>query len=75
MNESLEALVAEVSETTTVQESASALITGLAARVIAIKEELAAQNVTNEALNQLSADLDSSNTALAEAVVANTPAE
>ncbi len=71
----LEALVTEVTEATTVQSSAATLLSGLKTRLDAGLAELAATGVSNEALNQLSSDLNTSSNALQDAIVANTPAE
>lgn len=74
-NENLDALVQEVTETETVQASAVALLNGLSAIVTDIKAQLAAQGIDNATLNQLKTNLDTSTTALADAVAANTPGE
>jgi hypothetical protein len=71
-NENLDNLVNEVSETTTVQASAVTLLNGLKAQLDAAIAELAAQGIDNATLNNLSASLDTSTNALAEAVAANT---
>lgn len=73
-NENVDKLVAEVSETKTVHDSAVTLLNGLKARLDQAIAELAAQSIDNATLNSLSADLDTSTNALADAVVANTPA-
>lgn len=75
MSAELDKLTAEVEESKTVKASAAALMSGLSARVKTVQEQLAAANVTNTALNQLADDLSGSSDALAEAIVANTPAE
>ena len=72
MSESLNTLTTEVSEAKDVMTSATLLIEGLAAKVAEIQAQLAAQNITNEALDTLASDLDASANALAAAVVANT---
>lgn len=74
MSQELDNLKNEVTEATTVQASAAALLSGLKGRLDTAIAELQAQGVTNEALNQLSSDLDTSSNALQEAIVANTPA-
>jgi hypothetical protein len=74
-NPSLTNLQNEVAETTTVQQSAVVLLQGLKSRLDAAIAELAQAGVTNEALNQLSSDLNNSTDSLAAAVAANTPGE
>lgn len=74
-NPNLDNLVTEVSETTTVQASAVVLLNSLSATVTDIKAQLAAQGIDNATLNDLSASLDTNTNALADAIVANTPAE
>lgn len=74
-NPNLDALVTEVSETTTVQASAVTLLNGLSAVITDIKAQLAAQGIDNQTLNDLSANLDSSTNDLAAAISANTPQE
>lgn len=75
MSQSLDTLTTEVTEAKDVMGSALVLITGLAAKVAEIQAQLALQSVSNDALDALAADLDTSANALAAAVVANTPAE
>lgn len=70
----LDRLTLEVTEITTVTDSAIALINGLAATVQQVKDELAATGVTNDTLNALSDSLNTQGDALAAAVAANTPA-
>lgn len=70
----LEKLQQEVTEDTDVKAAAATLLTGLKARLDAAIQQLADQGVTNEALNQLSTDLDTGSNALQDAIVANTPA-
>jgi hypothetical protein len=67
MSQQLEALTAEVARNTAVDESAIALIQGLATRI----EQLKADPV---ALQALADELRQKNDRLAEAVTANTPA-
>ena len=74
-NENLDNLVNEVSQTTTVQQSAVTLLNGLKSRLDAAIAELAALGIDNATLNALSTDLDTSTNALADAITANTPAE
>lgn len=63
----LDALTAQVAASVTVEQSAIALITGLAAQVLATAGDAPAANA-------LAASLQSSAAALAAAVAANTPA-
>lgn len=70
----LDNLTNEVSEIKTVAGSAIALINGFAAIVQQVKDELATTGVSNDTLNGLSSDLDSTGNELAAAVTANTPA-
>ena len=74
-NEALARLQQEVAENASVIDSAINLISGIAAQLQAVKDELAAVGVTNDALNTLADDLDAKAGALAEAIAANTPAE
>jgi len=67
MSAQLDALTAEVTRNTTVDESAITLLQGLAAQIEAMKTDPAA-------LQGLADSLRSSSDALAAAVVANTPA-
>lgn len=62
-------LVTEVSESTTVMQSAIVLIEGFSARL-----QEAIDNGNPETLRALKADLDATGNALAAAVAANTPA-
>lgn len=62
----LDALKAQVTETTTIEQSAITLLQGLAAQIEALKNDPAA-------LAALANDLHSSSDALAAAVQANTP--
>lgn len=70
----LDNLVSEVSEITTVSGSAIALLNGLSAIITQVREELAATGVSNDTLNGLSDNLNTTSNALADAVAANTPA-
>lgn len=65
MSAQLDALKAEVEETKTVAASAVTLLNGLSQQILDLKNDPAA-------LEQLAADLDASNAALAAAVEANT---
>lgn len=67
----LEALRAEVKESTTVTEGAVALIAGLSAKLA----NMAQVGASPQDLAELSAELDKANATLAEALKANTPAE
>ena len=67
MSAELDALAAQVEQNTTVEESAVTLIQGLAAQIAAAANDPAA-------IAALSAKLQSSATALAAAIAANTPA-
>lgn len=62
----LDALTTQVAQTTTVEQSAITLITGLAAQLSAIADNPAA-------INALAAQLNASANALAAAVTTNTP--
>jgi hypothetical protein len=64
----LDALTAEVTRNTDVDNSAIALINGLAAQIIALKNDPVA-------LQALADSMKASSDALATAVTANTPAE
>ena len=68
MSAELDALTAEVTNATTVEQSAIALIQGLAAKIESMKNDPAA-------LSALAASLKTQDDALAAAVTANTPAE
>lgn len=68
MSAELDALTAEVAAVTTVEQSAIALINGLAA-------QLAAAGTDPAKLQALHDSLAASSTALAAAVAANTPAD
>jgi hypothetical protein len=71
----LAALEAEVAEATTVMDSATALITGFAARVQAAVDAALANGATADELAPVQAEIDALNAAgdaLAAAVVANT---
>lgn len=74
-NENLDNLVKEVTETTDVMGSAVTLLNGLGTTVKAIKAELAALNIDNAKLNELSTNLDTRANELAAAITANTDAE
>ena len=74
MSAQLDALTAEVTETTTVQQSAINLLNNLGQTIAQIQAELAAIGITNAALDQLSNTLSTNTDQLAAAVVANTPA-
>jgi ABC-type transporter Mla subunit MlaD len=74
-NENLDNLVKEVTETTDVMSSAVTLLNGLGATVKQIKAELAALNIDNATLNELSTALDTRANELAAAITANTDAE
>lgn len=67
MSTQLDALTAQVTANTTVVQSAIDLINGIAARITAA-------GVDPVALQTLVSDLNTSDTALATAVAANTPA-
>jgi hypothetical protein len=67
MSVELDKLTAEVTRIKTVVPSAVALIQGLAAQILDLKDDPAA-------LEALAADLNSQATSLADAVAANTPA-
>lgn len=67
MSAQLEALKVDVAEVKSVADSAVALITGLAAQILELKDDPAA-------LEALSVELDATSAALAAAVAANTPA-
>lgn len=75
MSETIQNLAAKITRAKTVHASAIALMGGIKTRLDAAIAELAKQNVDNEALNSLSADLGGSTEELATAVVANTDAE
>jgi hypothetical protein len=64
----VEALTAEVERNTAVDESAITLINGLAAKIVELKNDPVA-------LQALADSMRNSNQALADAVLANTPAE
>jgi len=66
MSVELDALTVKVQETTTVAQSAIALINGLAAQIADLKDDPAA-------LQALADSLGASSTALAAAITANTP--
>jgi hypothetical protein len=68
MSAELDALTAEVTNAATVEQSAIALIQGLAAKIESMKNDPAA-------LSALAASLKTQDDALAAAVTANTPAE
>lgn len=70
----LSVLEAEVAENTSVDESAIALITGLAAKVQDLADQLTAAGVDATKVQELADNLNASNAALAAAVAANTPA-
>lgn len=70
MDPRFEALEAEVTETTTVQASAVTLLNNLSTL---LAEAIAAHDWT--LVETLKTNLDASNTALSEAVAANTPGE
>lgn len=72
MSENLDKLKQEVEETGTVQAAAVTLLNGLGAEIKKVKEELAAQGVTNASLDELSSRLDTTTNDLATAVTANT---
>jgi hypothetical protein len=67
MSVQLDTLAAEVTEMTTVVDSAVALLNGLSAQIVALKDDPAR-------LLALAADLDAKANELAAAVAANTPA-
>jgi peptidoglycan hydrolase CwlO-like protein len=67
MSAQLDTLKSEVTENTAVIASAVALIEGLSAQILALKDDPVA-------LAALAAELDTSSNALAAAVAANTPA-
>ncbi len=67
MSKELDDLTAEVAAVTTVEQSAIALINGIAA-------QLAAAGTDPAKLSALTASLTASSTALAAAIAANTPA-
>jgi hypothetical protein len=64
----LDALTAEVTRNSSIDESAIALINGLAAKIVELKNDPVA-------LQALADSMRSSNQALADAVAANTPSE
>lgn len=64
----------EVTDLTTVQESAIALLNGLSGKIAEISAELADNPVAQAKLNELTTAMDTSSNALAAAVAANTPA-
>lgn len=74
MSDQLNRLEQEVAQNGTVIGSAIALIRGFGAEITAIKEQLAAEGVTNAKLNELADTLDTNEQALAAAVAENTPA-
>lgn len=76
-NPSLDNLAAAVTNATTVQASATALINGFAARMQAAVDAATANGATAEELAPVQAEVDALNTSatdLSAAVVANTPA-
>ena len=73
-NPVVDRLEQEIAEDTSAKNSAISLLNGLSGELTAIKAELAEINVDNERLNTLVDGLDASTNALAEAVIANTPA-
>jgi hypothetical protein len=75
MSQELDDLTAKVAEVATVEGSAVALITGIAAQLTELEAELAASGVDTAKLAQLTADLKAATDPLAAAVAANTPAE
>jgi hypothetical protein len=70
----LDTLTTEVSEATTVMQSAATLLTGLKTQLDEAIAKLE-QGDNGEALNALSAQLDTESNSLAEAVAANTPGD
>lgn len=70
----LDVLTTEVSEATTVMASAVTLLTGLKTKLDEAIEKLN-QGDNGAALTALSAELDTSSNALAEAITKNTPAQ
>jgi len=68
MSGNLDALTAEVTRNTEVDASAIALLNGLAAKIVELKNDPVA-------LQKLADDMRVSSDALAAAVVANTPSE
>jgi prophage DNA circulation protein len=74
MSAELDALEARVHANTDVTSSASALITGLAARVQTLADELAQAGVDNTKVQALADELAASDASLSSAVAANTPA-
>lgn len=73
MGQELDALKAEVARDKEVKSSAATLISGIAARIDAARQQLLQeQGVVNRSLDDLSKDLASSTDALASAVQANT---
>lgn len=65
----------EVTDLTTVQESAIALLNGLSGKIAEISADLADNPVAQAKLNELTTAMDTSSNSLAAAVAANTPAE
>lgn len=74
MSAEMDALQVSVENTKTVEDSAIALIEGVAAQIKTLSDELAAEGVDNTKIAALSAELDAKSAALAAAVTANTPA-
>lgn len=72
---SLDDLVVEVADQTSVITSAGVLLDGLTAQVQALRDDLAAAGMDTAKVDAVLASLQANKTALAEAVARNTPSE
>jgi hypothetical protein len=73
MSAQLDALKDQVTQSTTVEQSAITLITGIASQLAQVSAQLAAAGADTAALDGIRTNLQTSAAALAAAVTANTP--
>jgi hypothetical protein len=75
MTQALDNMAREVAESRSVTDSAIAAFAGIRGELQAVREELAAQGVSSERLDALSADLNDQQQRLAAAIAVNTNAD